>query len=235
MTEKNFFVEGVRAEIRNMPARSAWRKGVKEYAEMLLDNVAEYGDTLPTAAELRNVALNGANDWNQFSWGGGALVYNRDIAERLCNPTELKRTHYGDRTPNSGETWADVQARALCQAAQLLQRCWSAVPFALCEKYEELACRAANTGELEELSGFFFAELSSASNEWATNFADLLTYSSLPVAINTVVNLMDDDLREELNGEIAPCSFAEFVGTYADAHRKKFGEIWVFDEANPCF
>lgn len=105
----------------------------------------------------------------------------------------------------------------------------------LCEKYEELACRAANTGELEEISGFLFAELSPASNEWATNFADLLTYSSLPVAIDTVINLMDGDLREELNGEIAPCTFADFCGAYASAHHKKFGEIWEFDKVNPCF
>lgn len=105
----------------------------------------------------------------------------------------------------------------------------------LCEKYEELTRRTATVDELEELRGFFLAELSPASNEWASNFADLLTCSNVQGAIETVVNLMDDDLREELNGEIAPCAFADFCGAYAAAHYKKFGEIWEFAKENPCF
>ena len=35
--------------------------------------------------------LNGASDWNQYSWGGCSLIYNSDIAERVCSPSKLKR------------------------------------------------------------------------------------------------------------------------------------------------
>lgn len=69
---------------------------------------------------------NGASDWNQYSWGGCSLIYNRDIAERVCNATELKRCTYRDGSlkdqPNGREAWLDVQARALFQAEQLIMR-----------------------------------------------------------------------------------------------------------------
>ena len=64
--------------------------------------------------------LNGAVDWSAYSWGGSSLVYNQDIAERLCSPSGLKRVtnKNGLRDyPNSREHWLDVQARALYQAA----------------------------------------------------------------------------------------------------------------------
>lgn len=120
-------------DIRNIievrRARSAWDKGVKTYALELLDELDEaieggYFDMAdffkPRA--LRVVLLNGAADWKQYSLGGSALIYNEDIVERLCSPSELKRTHNGERRPNSREDWLDVQARALFQAANLIFR-----------------------------------------------------------------------------------------------------------------
>lgn len=62
--------------------------------------------------------LNGADNWNQYSRGGCYLVYDADIAELLCTPSELKRTRNGERRPNGREEWLDVQARALHQAAR---------------------------------------------------------------------------------------------------------------------
>ena len=65
--------------------------------------------------------LNGAASWAQYSDGGCALIYNGDIARRLCTASELKRTRDGQRNPNANETWIDVQARALSQAARLAE------------------------------------------------------------------------------------------------------------------
>ena len=105
--------------------RSAWDKGVTAYALELLDGLKELaaGGYLPAdAAELlepralREKMLNGAKTWKEYSLGGPALIYNGDIAERLCCPSELKRTRNGERRPNSCEEWLDVQARALYQA-----------------------------------------------------------------------------------------------------------------------
>jgi hypothetical protein len=65
--------------------------------------------------------LNGAKDWKQYSEGGCALIYDKQIALTLCNPTELKITDNGQKQPNKQETWLQVQARALFQAWNLIK------------------------------------------------------------------------------------------------------------------
>ena len=52
---------------------------------------------------------------------------------------------------------------------------------------------------------------------------------------NTAVNLMDDDLREELNANLAPCTEQEFFEAYAKAHEAKFSEEWELSKENPCY
>ena len=52
---------------------------------------------------------------------------------------------------------------------------------------------------------------------------------------NTAVYLMDDDLREELNADLAPCTEQEFFSAYAKAHENKFGEEWELAKENPCY
>lgn len=111
--------------------RSAWSRGVTAYAVDMLQQIADHykdgyisaGD-LETWATAEAVALNGARDWSEYSWGGSALVYDGDIAAALCTPSELKKTRNGDRRPNSREEWLDVQARALRQA---FRRVYSAI------------------------------------------------------------------------------------------------------------
>ena len=104
--------------------RSAWDKGVTAYAIDLLDQYQERaefeGREAASRKELEEWLLNGASTWGEYSWGGSAMIYNGDVAKRLCNPSELKRTHNGERRPNSREEWLDTQARALAQAAKRL-------------------------------------------------------------------------------------------------------------------
>ena len=52
---------------------------------------------------------------------------------------------------------------------------------------------------------------------------------------NTAVQLMDDDLREELSADLAPCTEQEFFEAYAKAHENKFGEEWELAKENPCY
>ena len=94
-------------------ANSAWRRGVRTYALEMIEGVE--GD-FPVQACL----LNGARTWKEYSEGGCALIYDADIAERLCSPSEYRKTREGERAPNSRETWLDVQARALGQAVTLI-------------------------------------------------------------------------------------------------------------------
>lgn len=99
--------------------KSAWQRGVYAYAYDLAANAA--GCTcLKTSKTIEEALLNGAPSWAEYSDGGSALIYVADIAERLCSPSELKRSLNGKRYPNRRERWADVQARALTQAAGIL-------------------------------------------------------------------------------------------------------------------
>lgn len=109
---------------------SAWGRGVKSYALDILGDLkqaANYeGEELAlngaSFEQFEKIALNGAENWQQFSYGGSALIYDGDIAIRLSTKTELKKTNGGEKQPNSRETWLDVQARALYQAARLVYK-----------------------------------------------------------------------------------------------------------------
>lgn len=114
-------IEEARKELETRKTYSAWERGVTAYALDLLDSLKEaveyYKEEPADRATLEKYLLNGAADWRQYSWGGSALIYDGDIAERVCTPSELKKTRNGERRPNSREEWLDTQARALYQAA----------------------------------------------------------------------------------------------------------------------
>lgn len=121
----------IASEIENKKARSSWERGVNAYALELVEKLeerAQYEGRDPEpGAECRDWMLNGAQDWAQYSWGGSALIYDGDIAERLCTPSEIKKTRNGERRPNSREAWLDVQARALYQACNRVSRLYRSI------------------------------------------------------------------------------------------------------------
>lgn len=98
MTKQNLL-----SAIHSIPAGcSAWSRGVHTYAVELIESI-DYSADLSNETLLRKALLNGAGDWQQYSEGGCALVYDADIAERVCSPSELKRVRNGERQPNSRE------------------------------------------------------------------------------------------------------------------------------------
>lgn len=122
-------IEKLYQSIKNEKQRSAWNKGVTEYALELVEQLGEQisnGDfdelDLSDPKKVQAALLNGAETWSQYSWGGCSLIYDGGIAERLCTPSELKKTRNGERRPNSREEWLDTQARALYQAARRVCR-----------------------------------------------------------------------------------------------------------------
>lgn len=136
MNYKHNLVEDARKALEARKDRSKWNKAVTEDAIGLLDTVNDvcenitrkYSETtegghvhtldmFKSRATLIDAMLNGAKDWSEYSWSGCALIYNSDIAEHYCTPSELKRTRGGEWRPNRNEEWLDVQARALRQAA----------------------------------------------------------------------------------------------------------------------
>lgn len=122
-------IEKLYQSIESEKQRSAWDKGVTKYALELVEQLGEQINggyfeelNLTESKKVRAALLNGAANWSQYSWGGCSLIYDGDIAERLCSPSELKKTRNGERHPNSREEWLDTQARALFQAANKVCR-----------------------------------------------------------------------------------------------------------------
>ena len=122
-------IEKLYQSIGSEKQRSAWDKGVTYYSFDLVEQLGEQINSgyfeeldLTDSKKVRAALLNGAADWSQYSWGGCSLIYDGDIATRLCCPSELKKTRNGERRPNSREEWLDVQARALFQAANRVCR-----------------------------------------------------------------------------------------------------------------
>ena len=81
------------AELEARKDRSAWDKGVTVYALELVEELKELatyeGRNPEPGAECREWMLNGARDWAPYSWGGSSLIYDCDIAARLCTPSAL--------------------------------------------------------------------------------------------------------------------------------------------------
>tara|TARA_R100000426_G_scaffold51547_1_gene37584 strand:+ start:607 stop:996 length:390 start_codon:yes stop_codon:yes gene_type:complete len=119
--------ETIKSNVKTIaPMRNAWARGVKDYALELLENLESNPDLINEFNEGMPIRekdlLNGASDWDAYSYGGCSSIYNEDIAERLCTPSELKKTRRGDRNPNAREDWLQCQARALGQACRLVLR-----------------------------------------------------------------------------------------------------------------
>lgn len=121
-------VNEIRARLEAVKTRSCWDRGVKGFALNLLRSyidICEYCDNngRPIPELNEETLLNGADDWNAYCYGGGALLYDGDIAKNLCTPSELKRTDNGNKAPNDREGWQDVQSRAYFQAYRMLMSC----------------------------------------------------------------------------------------------------------------
>ena len=120
-------MQKIRERLAATKPRTAWDKGVKKIAENLLDKYEEIvrdregSDSVSPLTE--KAVLNGASGWEQYCYGGCAMIYSAVIARTLCTPSELRRTDYGRKAPNLRETWMHVQIRAHIQAWELIKSC----------------------------------------------------------------------------------------------------------------
>ena len=49
------------------------------------------------------------------------------------------------------------------------------------------------------------------------------------------VNLMDDEIREAIHSDLAPCTEQAFFTAYEKAHEEKYGEEWELSKENPTW
>lgn len=128
MKKQNEMLNKLKEYFDNYKGRSAWDRGVNEYVLELLESLHEnYHFThyeVNNAVELHKCLLNGAPSWEEYSWGGCSLIYDEDVAERLCTPSQLKRYDGGRLDPNKQERWLDIQKSALLQASKRILHAW---------------------------------------------------------------------------------------------------------------
>jgi len=106
-------INEIRKEIEKENPRSKWGKAVITYANELLDHLEDQIKFHGPSLEINEkTLLNGAEDWNHYSEAGNSLIWDTDIAERLCTPSELKRC--------KRENLMQIQGRALFQASRLI-------------------------------------------------------------------------------------------------------------------
>ena len=65
--------------------------------------------------------------------------------------------------------------------------------------------------------------------------AKVINSYGIEINYNAAVELMDDELREEVHADLAPCTDQEFFKEYARRHAERFGETWELDKRNPCY
>lgn len=117
-------------KVESLKFRSKWQRAVQEDAVWLLEEMMDIHEDEVTAGVMsfgsiegvERVLRMGADTWKDFSEGGGALIYDGDIAQHYCTPSELKKVRGGEKEPNSRESWLDVQARAFWQANLLIKK-----------------------------------------------------------------------------------------------------------------
>lgn len=59
--------------------------------------------------------------------------------------------------------------------------------------------------------------------------------SGKKIVWDAAVMLMDEDIREALHNEMAPCTEQEFFAAYEIAHEAKYGEEWGLSTSHPCY
>lgn len=64
-----------------------------------------------------------------------------------------------------------------------------------------------------------------------TNY--IINSNGTEIDFETAVNYMDDEIREDLHGELSPCTEQEFFNAYCERHFKKYSEAFEFDKDNP--
>lgn len=112
------FIEQLTINLNSRSGRSAWDNGVNAYMFDFLAHVEESFQFDNNIIVNEKLLLNGADNWQHYSESGCGLCYENRICARLCPPSVQKAKKGGNLNPNKYETWYDVEARALYQAAK---------------------------------------------------------------------------------------------------------------------
>jgi hypothetical protein len=65
--------------------------------------------------------------------------------------------------------------------------------------------------------------------------ANVINTNGYELDFESAVMHMDDDIREDLHREMAPCTEQEFFTAYEKAHVEKYGEEWELSKESPTW
>jgi len=107
----------IRSELENLPASNHWTKGVKAYAIDMFEEIVNSGELVSVKNISEKDLLDGAKNWNEYSWHGRTVCYDH-IIRKILDPNDS-----GEQARSTdGKAWLDVQAEALEQATKILLR-----------------------------------------------------------------------------------------------------------------
>jgi len=73
-------------------------------------------------------------------------------------------------------------------------------------------------------------------NRFFEELADIVVNNyGVQIDINQALNLMDEEIYQELDAKLNPCSNQEFFDAYCEAHEEKYGEPWELAKPNPVY
>lgn len=84
---------------------------------------------------------------------------------------------------------------------------------------------------------FYVSVILEKCDAWiARNSASIVTNSfGCEIDYKVAECNMDDEIREELHNELAPCDDQLFFDEYAKKHFEKYNEVWELAKENPCY
>ena len=59
--------------------------------------------------------------------------------------------------------------------------------------------------------------------------------SGKQIDFEQAVNVMDDDMRNEIHNELAPCTEQDFFTAYEKLFEERTGEEWELSQSNPVW
>lgn len=63
----------------------------------------------------------------------------------------------------------------------------------------------------------------------------VINKSGTEINFDAAVMLMDDEIREALHEDMAPCTDQDFFSAYEARHEAKYGEEWELSKEDPCY
>ena len=113
----------MKKNLANFKANSAWKNGIKESAEHLLEEL----DEVKPETDIKDIlhTIQGCDTWTDYCHGGCFCIMDYEVAGMCLTESEKKQRHYDAKKQyvderKDGKDWQDISALLLYQAENVL-------------------------------------------------------------------------------------------------------------------